>query len=84
MMLSQDTLEDSVKDLILDICQVMRDHGYTEVSIGALMRLMGVEVDRAAPHDDESFLLDETFDYLIKTRDAAQCTQARIKNKTLH
>lgn len=67
-MLKDDQLETHLKDLMIDICAVMYSHGYDMVSIGALMRLIGVGEDRAKIHDQEYFSLDQSFQALIKQR----------------
>ena len=66
--MKDDKLEESVNELIIDICEVLYDHGYRTVPIGAVMRLIGVDATKAAEHDDELFRLDEEFEALIKDK----------------
>ena len=54
-------LEAAVRDLIVDLCQVLYGHGYSEISVGALMRVIGVTDERAAAHDDHVIDLLEQF-----------------------
>jgi|LauGreDrversion4_2_1035121.scaffolds.fasta_scaffold4099898_1 hypothetical protein len=54
-------LEDSVRDLIVDLCAVLYQHGYQEISMGALMRVIGVSSDRASAHDQQLIDLCEHF-----------------------
>ena len=54
-------LEQAVHDLIIDLCEVMYNHGYSEVSIGALMRVIGVANERARDHDAHVIDLLEHF-----------------------
>lgn len=54
-------LEDSVRDLIVDLCAVLYRHGYQEISMGALMRVIGVSSDRASAHDRQLIDLHEHF-----------------------
>lgn len=61
-------LKDSIQDLIIDICEVMCDHGYELVSIGAIMRLAGVSPDRSQLFDNEFFKLDDEFKSILKSR----------------
>jgi hypothetical protein len=67
-MLNDDQFEDAVRDLIMDICEVMHRRGYEAVSVGAMMRLVGVTEERAHQHDQEFFALDAEFQALIDAR----------------
>lgn len=60
-MLDDDQLEVEVRDLLMDICEAMARRGYEVVSVGAMMRLVGVGDSRAAEHDAEFFALDDEF-----------------------
>lgn len=68
-MLDDDKLEAEVRDLLMDICEVMARRGYEVVSVGAMMRLVGVGDERAAAHDAEFFALDDEFWQLINERE---------------
>jgi hypothetical protein len=67
-MLKDKDLEHAMQDLIVDICEIMYTRGYREVPIGALMRLIGVNAEHAAKHDNELFQLDEEFEQLINQK----------------
>lgn len=54
-------LEEALRDLILDLCRVLHTYGYQEISVGALMRVIGVAEERAADHDAEVIDLVEHF-----------------------
>lgn len=56
-----DQLGTAVHDLIIDICDVLYQRGYQIVPVGAIMRLVGVQEERARLHDNEWFELDESF-----------------------
>ncbi len=49
-MLDQE-LTPQVAQLVHDLCAVMHQYGYDHVSVGALMRLIGVPDLQAQPHD---------------------------------
>ena len=68
-MLDDDQLEAEVRDLLMDICEVMATRGYEVVSVGALMRLVGVGEERSAAHDQEFFALDEEFQDMLAQRE---------------
>ena len=64
-MLDEDQLQKRIKSIMMDIMIVLYDHGIKEAHMGAMMRLLGVDEDSAAKHDDESVVLDEKFGELI-------------------
>lgn len=54
-MTDEQLFEQSIRDLILELCDVLHRHGYHEVSVGALMRVMGIPHEQAQQHDTETF-----------------------------
>jgi hypothetical protein len=76
-------LEDSVRNIILDLCEVMYLNGYKVVSVGALMRLLGVDISHASKHDMEVFELDDEFQKLLDSRKFSKLTQPG-STATLH
>jgi len=68
-MLDDDRLEAEVRDLLMDICEAMARRGYEVVSVGAMMRLVGVGDSRAAEHDAEFFALDDDFQGMLVQRE---------------
>ena len=51
--------EEAVKDLVVNICLVLADFGVTEVHVGGLMRLVGIDEELAAEHDDELMIITD-------------------------
>jgi hypothetical protein len=51
--------EESVKDLVVNICLILADFGITEVHVGGLMRLVGIDEDLASEHDDELMIITD-------------------------
>jgi hypothetical protein len=51
--------EEAVKDLVVNICLVLSVFGITEVHVGGLMRLVGIEEELAAKHDDELMVITD-------------------------
>lgn len=81
-MLDQTGLEENLHRLIVDICRVMYDNGYESLSVGAVMRLIGVGEERASQHDTEFIDLAEYF-----TKTAAQerpVARTNQEGQTLH
>lgn len=79
--LDDNTLETAVRDIIIDICEVMYKRGYDAVPIGAMMRLVGVDSERAKKHDNEYLALDTEFQVMLESRNPP--AQAP-KGATLH
>lgn len=71
-MLDTSQLEDKVQDLIVDICKALYFHGFREIPVGAIMRLIGVENETATQHDEEYFRLDEEFEALLQEEEIAE------------
>jgi hypothetical protein len=73
-------LDQTVKSLIFELMLVLYEHGLTEVNVGGLMRLVGVENETAQEHDlDVMVLTDEFAKYVSEIKDAK-----RPDNETLH
>lgn len=66
IMLDPETFEEKIQDLIVDICKTLYHHGYREVPLGAVMRLIGIEESVAAEHDCDYFRLDGEFEEMIQ------------------
>lgn len=54
-------LENKVRTIIIEICTVLLNHGYKKVPMGPIMRLMGVENEKAVGFDNDWVSLDEEF-----------------------
>ncbi len=67
-MINDDQLEKEIRDLLIDICEIMYERGYETVPVGAMMRLVGVDNENSAKYDDEYFPLDQEFQETLKTR----------------
>lgn len=64
-MLEEEQLQKRIKEIMVDIMIVLYEHGIKEAHMGAMMRLLGVDDESAAKHDDESVVLDEKFGEMI-------------------
>ena len=78
-MLDDAKIEQEVRVLMYELMMVLYQHGITEVHVGGMMRLMGVDPDRAAEHDDEMVILDDKFAKYVKS-----ITETRSSDQTLH
>lgn len=78
--MDQENIDKKVKSLMFDLMLVLHNHGITEISIGALMRLIGVDFERAARHDSEFVEITNEFaKYVLESR-----STRRPENETLH
>lgn len=82
-MLDETALEANLHALIVDICRVMHTHGYETISVGAMMRLIGVGEERASRHDDEWIDLVTYFDKNAQVPDRA-IPKINSEGQTLH
>ncbi len=79
-MTEDDELDRRIKALMFDLMLVLYSHGIKEVNVGAMMRVLGVESDVAAEHDDQSVELTNEFaKYVKEVRETK-----RPDNETLH
>ena len=78
-MLEDAELEQEVRVLMYELMMVLYQHGIREVHVGGMMRLMGVDPDRAAEHDDEMVVLDAKFAKYVES-----ITEPRSSDQTLH
>lgn len=73
--------EEAVKDLVVNICLVLADFGVTEVHVGGLMRLVGIDEELAAEHDDELMIIT---DIHRLTNSQNETQEVRPLDATLH
>jgi hypothetical protein len=78
-MLDDPELEQEVRVLMYELMMVLYHHGITEVHVGGMMRLMGVDPDCAAEHDDEMVILDDKFAKYVES-----ITEPRSSDQTIH
>lgn len=80
----QQILEQELRMFMVEICAVLYRHGYQTVSLGALMRLVGIHANVALAHDDTVVELDSEFKELLNDLQAWQSTDWSTAEKTLH
>ena len=78
-MLDDIGMEETVRLAILNLMLVLYDCGITEVHIGGVMRILGVDNDKAKQHDDERLVLDEEFVKYVE-----QINEPRPVDQRLH
>lgn len=78
-MLDDIEIEAEVRLLIYDLMMVMYQHGYREVHVGGIMRMLGVANEAALAHDDEMVILDDKFAKYVN-----EITESRSSGRTIH
>lgn len=78
-MLDDAELEQEVRVLMYEIMMLLYNHGITEVHVGGLMRLLGIENKSAGKHDNEVIVIDEKFVKYVE-----QIYQSRPPDQILH
>jgi len=78
-MLDEEELEQEVRVLMYELMMVLYQHGIQEIHVGGLMRLLGIDNDKAAKHDDEMVILDRKFAKYVE-----QITEPRSSDQTIH
>jgi hypothetical protein len=82
-MFDDDQLETAIRELLIDLCEVMHQRGYETVPVGAMMRMVGVGEDRARLHDGEYLALDKEFCAMLQLRKEPRLKEAP-QGVTLH
>jgi len=78
-MLDELEQDQAVRLLMYKVMMVLYNHGIREVSVGGLMRVLGVDNANAAEHDDEVIIIDTKFAKYVD-----QITETRGSDQTLH
>ena len=59
-------LDQTIRTAIMNVMAALYEQGITEVHIGGMMRLLGIDDKIAAQHDSERVILDEAFAKYVK------------------
>jgi hypothetical protein len=78
-MLDDADIDQTVRMAILNLMMVLYDCGITEIHVGGIMRILGVDDATAQSHDDERVVLDLGF-----VRYVEQMNQPRPSDQSLH
>jgi len=76
--------EEAVKDLVVNICLVLSEFGITEVHVGGLMRLVGIEEELAAQHDDELMVITDIQQLQKQAGDESEIIEVAPPGTTVH
>jgi hypothetical protein len=80
-----DPLYEYVRTVMLEVMAVLYANGQRHLHVGAMMRLIGVDEERAAMHDDDRIDIDESFAELANDVNIKHLLQSRIPDgATIH
>ena len=80
-----DPLYEYVRTVMLEVMAVLYANGQRQLHVGAMMRLIGVDEERAAMHDDDRIDIDESFAELANDVNIKYLLQSRIPDgATIH
>jgi hypothetical protein len=80
-----DPLYEFVRTVMLEVMAVLYANGQRQLHVGAMMRLIGVDEDRAAEHDGDRIDIDESFAELANDVNIKYLLQSRIPDgATIH
>ena len=80
-----DPLYEYVRTVMLEVMAVLYANGHRQLHVGAMMRLIGVDEERAAMHDDDRIDIDESFAELANDVNIKYLLQSRIPDgATIH
>lgn len=80
-----DDLEEEARTIIMEIMLVLYNHGIKEIHMGGILRLLGVEEERARENDEERICIDEKFAKYIKHMTGnTKNKPVEKQNRTLH
>ena len=77
-------LEQELRAFMVELCAVLYRHGYQNVSLGALMRLVGIHASVAKEHDDTIIELGSEFKEMLQDVRTWQGSDWAAAEKTLH
>jgi hypothetical protein len=80
-----DPLYEYVRTVMLEVMAVLYANGQRHLHVGAMMRLIGVDEERAAEHDGDRIDIDESFAELANDVNIKYLLQSRIPDgATIH
>ena len=80
-----DPLYEFVRTVMLEVMAVLYANGHRQLHVGAMMRLIGVNEEHAAEHDEERIDIDESFVELANDVNIKYLLQSRVPvGSTIH
>lgn len=76
--------EESVRELVVNLCWMFTEFGITEIHVGGLMRLVGIDNETASNYDDEVMIITEMQQKLKEEGETSELIEVRPPDSTLH
>ena len=83
-MQEDDLVHNRIKNIMLDVMAVLYDNGIKTVHMGAMMRLLGVNDNKAAEHDSEIIEMDEKFGSMLLQLNKKEVLEEIPQGTTIH
>jgi hypothetical protein len=78
-MLDDKDLDETIRTTLMNLMVVLYNCGIEQIHLGGLMRILGVDNEKASQHDDELILVNEKFVKYVE-----QINEPRPANQSLH
>lgn len=76
--------EEAIRELVVNVCWVLTEHGVTEIHVGGLMRLVGIDNETAADYDDEVMIITDIQQKIKEDGEHSELIETRPSDSTLH
>lgn len=76
--------EEAVRELVVNICWVLTEHGITEIHVGGLMRLVGIDCETASDYDGDVMVITDIQQKIKEEGDTSELIETRPADSTLH
>jgi hypothetical protein len=77
--------EEAVRELVVNICWVLTEHGITEIHVGGLMRLVGIDCETASDYDGDVMVITDIQQKIKEEEgDTSELIETRPADSTLH
>jgi hypothetical protein len=77
--------EEAVRELVVNLCWVLTEHGITEIHVGGLMRLVGIDCETASDYDGDVMVITDIQQKIKEEEgDTSELIETRPADSTLH
>lgn len=76
--------EEAVRELVVNLCWVLTEHGITEIHVGGLMRLVGIDCETASDYDGDVMVITDMQQKIKEEGETSELIETRPADSTLH
>ena len=76
--------EEAVRELLVNLCWVLTEHGITEIHVGGLMRLVGIDCETASDYDGDVMVITDMQQKIKEEGETSELIETRPADSTLH